>query len=69
MGDMGLSVGTALLSSGIEVLTNLDGRSIKTVQNVKSGNILNVTQTDLIKKVISFYPLFPLALQWKLQTN
>ena len=59
MGDMGLSVGTALLSSGIEVLTNLDGRSIKTVQNVKSGNILSVTQTDLIKKsdiILSIIP-------------
>ncbi len=59
MGDMGLSVGTALLRSGIEVLTNLDGRSIKTIQNVKSSNIVSVTQTDLIKKsdiILSIIP-------------
>ena len=39
MGDMGLSVGIALFDSGFEVLTNLDGRSEKTVKNVKSSNI------------------------------
>ena len=34
MGDMGLSVGVALLESEFEVVTNLDGRSEKTIKNV-----------------------------------
>ena len=48
MGDMGLSVGIALLNSGIEVLTNLDGRSQETIKNTNTTNIKNVTLTDLI---------------------
>ena len=59
MGDMGLSVGIALLNSGIEVLTNLDGRSKKTIKNAKSNNIKNVTLSDLIDKsdiILSIIP-------------
>ena len=59
MGDMGLSVGIALLNSEIEVLTNLDGRSKKTIKNAKSNNIKNVTLSDLIDKsdiVLSIIP-------------
>jgi len=59
MGDMGLSVGIALLNSEIEVLTNLDGRSKKTIKNAKSNNIKNVTLSDLIDKsdiILSIIP-------------
>ena len=59
MGDMGLSVGIALLNSGIEVLTNLDGRSKKTIKNAKSNNIQNITLSDLIDKsdiILSIIP-------------
>ena len=59
MGDMGLSVGIALFDSGFEVLTNLDGRSEKTVKNVKSSNIKNVTLEDLINNsdiILSIIP-------------
>ena len=56
---MGLSVGIALLESGFKVITNLDGRSEKTVKNVKSTNIKNVTQSDLVIKsdiILSIIP-------------
>jgi 3-hydroxyisobutyrate dehydrogenase-like beta-hydroxyacid dehydrogenase len=59
MGDMGLSVGIALLNSGIEVLTNLDGRSKKTIKSAKSNNIKNITLSDLIDKsdiILSIIP-------------
>ena len=59
MGDMGLSVGIALFDSGFEVLTNLDGRSEKTVKNVKSSNIKNVTLANLINNsdiILSIIP-------------
>ena len=59
MGDMGLSVGIALLESEFEVLTNLDGRSEKTIKNVNSTNIKNVTQSDLLIKsdiIVSIIP-------------
>ena len=56
---MGLSVGIALLESGLKVLTNIDGRSEKTIKNVNSTNIKTVTQTDLVKKsdiILSIIP-------------
>ena len=59
MGDMGLSVGIYLLKSGFKVLTNIDGRSEKTIKNVKSTNIKNTTQSDLVMKsdiILSIIP-------------
>ena len=59
MGDMGLSVGIYLLKSGFKVLTNIDGRSEKTIKNVKSTNIANTTQSDLVMKsdiILSIIP-------------
>ena len=59
MGDMGLSVGISLLKSGFEVLTNIDGRSEKTIKNVKSTNIKNTTQSALVMKsdiILSIIP-------------
>ena len=59
MGDMGLSVGIYLLKSGFKVLTNIDGRSEKTIKNVKSTNIENTTQSDLVMKsdiILSIIP-------------
>ena len=59
MGDMGLSVGKYLLKSGFKVLTNIDGRSEKTIKNVKSTNIKNTTQSDLVMKsdiILSIIP-------------
>ena len=59
MGDMGLSVGIYLLKSGFKVLTNIDGRSEKTIKNVKSTNIENTTQSDLLMKsdiILSIIP-------------
>ena len=56
---MGLSVGVALLNSGIEVLTNLDGRSQKTIKNTNTNNITNVTLSDLINRsdiILSIIP-------------
>ena len=59
MGDMGLSVGIALLNSKIEVLTNLDGRSKKTIKNAKSNNIKNVTLSDLINNCDIILSIIP----------
>ena len=59
MGDMGLSVGIALLNSKIEVLTNLDGRSKKTIKNAKSNNIKNVTLSDLINNCYIILSIIP----------
>ena len=59
MGNMGLSVGIYLLKSGFKVLTNIDGRSEKTIKNVKSTNIKNTTQSDLVMKsdiILSIIP-------------
>ena len=59
MGDMGLSVGIALLDSGLKVLTNIDGRSKKTINNVNSTDIKTVTKTDLVNEsdiILSIIP-------------
>ncbi len=59
MGNMGLSVGIALLNSGIEVLTNLDGRSQTTIKNTNTNNITNVTLSNLINRsdiILSIIP-------------
>ena len=48
-----------LLKSGFKVLTNIDGRSEKTIKNVKSTNIKNTTQSDLVMKsdiILSIIP-------------
>ena len=59
MGDMGASVAKYLLKSNFTVLTNLDGRSKKSIENAVISNVQVVSFESLIKNsdlIISIIP-------------